>query len=85
MTQLSITLAVATLTLSLAPAAQAYSVAPQEDEATLTHVTHLFAETQTEYGTCDLDVTPILATALDLPSFENMDGFDIALASCEAE
>ena len=62
MTRLTVSLAAATLTLSLAPQVQAYAT----DAETATPAV-LSVSTASAAETCQLDITPVLAVALGLP------------------
>ena len=89
MAKLSISLAIASLTVSLTPAANDYE-AGQENGATyvslVDQVNVLFgAATSQHGGSCEIDTTPVLASALGISTAPSNDSNVIALASCEPE
>lgn len=67
MTRLSISMAATFLMISLAPAAQAYGTDPAED--TLRDISQVVfvAQDHAADGTCQINVTPALASILGLP------------------
>ncbi len=89
MTKLSITLAIASLTLSLAPAANAYEQGPEaapELVSLATQVNVLFkAAEQAQDGQCSVHIEPVMATLLGLDKPEqSFAGTPLSLA-CYAE
>lgn len=89
MTKLSMTFAIATLTVSLAPSVQAYAVEPDAsiyEQSVVEQINVLFgAATQTPEGICELDLTPVLADALGISMASDAQDVTVALASCEQE
>lgn len=68
MTRLSISMAAVLLTMSLAPAAQAYGTDPADDTLSrLSQISFAAADTADAAGTCTIKVTPSLDAVLALP------------------
>lgn len=67
MPKLSITLAAAALSITFAPAAQAYSTEPAPNTLRqISQVTPVGPQTASVPGTCTVQITPILASILGL-------------------
>ncbi|SEV98595.1 hypothetical protein SAMN04488515_0523 [Cognatiyoonia koreensis] len=89
MTRLRMTFAIATLTVSLAPAAQAYAVGPETTDMEISVVERINvlmgATADHQDGICALSVTPVLATALGLSMPLEARESEGEFATCEAE
>lgn len=84
MTKLSMTLAIATLTVSLAPAVHAYAYPPEDDQtdaALIQPASVLLGATQPEPNVCQFD---FIAAATE-PAAAKVDKAVVELASCQAE
>ena len=70
MTRISMTLAVASLTISLAPQVRATPVEPESATSSLVQISFPIKEERPE-GVCATDITPVLAAALGLSAPQN--------------
>ena len=89
MTKLSITLAIASLTVSLAPAVHAYGQSPEgaaQDVSPVTQINVLFqAAAQANDGQCSVGVAPELVALLGLDQPQQSTVLDDVAMACHAE
>ena len=87
MTKLTLTLTAAFLTMTLAPAAQAYGTDPVADTLiTLSNVQFVAEGAQTSDGTCAATITPALAEMLGLPDdWRTGDDADATAVACNGD
>ena len=85
MTRLSMTFALASLTVSLAPAAQAYGTDMEAITSDLSAPVVLIGAKQPDVdGACTVNITPILAAALGLTA-PNADAAPVIQQACLAQ